>query len=246
MFCIHCGKQIVDNASFCAFCGKPTPSKSSNNMNLKQPQEWEYTFYARHWKSGKGGRWNLLLGTTEYSVRLDNWGRHENLVMSEIQEFLDKGWEFVTKPGPNSYTFVRHQDYASGVTFNWLELSTFVVNFRRPIQERTKKEKQLLGLWQETTDPNKGIWKKLGNAIFDRKLEVKRWEYEFKKDRTFRRTDHKNQERDGGCFYEHDGELHMSYKFSPRLDSIVAVHNNKLIMKRKNKDLYDQEYERRL
>jgi len=229
MFCVHCGKSNVENASFCAFCGKSIVQSLAIPVN--RVDEWEYTFYRRNWKMGKGGRWNLTFGKTEYDVRLDNWGSDQDHVMRELQAFLDKGWQFVSSPGPNSYRFFYHEDYAGGVKFTWLEVSSFVVDLRRPARSRTEKEKQVLGVWQEVNDPNNGFWKTVGNVIFSQKLAVDRWCYEFIEDRTFRRTDRDGEERDGGIFFENDkGEIQILYKFSPESDGFVRLTDNRLFI----------------
>jgi hypothetical protein len=179
---------------------------------------------------GKGGRWNLLLGLTEYHVRLDNWGKHQDYVMRQLQEYLDEGWQFISPPGPNSYRYIHHEGYAGGVTYTWLELSSFVVDLRRPARPRTEKERQVLGVWQEAKDPNRGLGK-LINLISVQRLTSDRWRYEFRKDRTFRRTDGNGKRRDGGIFLENDeGEIKIFYKYSPRLDGVVTVEDNRLIM----------------
>ena len=151
--------------------------------------------------------------------------------MPQIQAYLDKGWQFVNPPGPNSYRFIHNEDYAGGVKFTWLEVRSFIVEFRRPARPRTEKEKQLLGIWQEVNNPNNGFWKTLGNVVFSQRLTVDRWHYEFFKDRVFRRTDRDGKKRDAGTFFENDeGEVELFYKFSPELDGLVSVTGNKLIM----------------
>ncbi|MBR0092333.1 MAG: tetratricopeptide repeat protein, partial [Lachnospiraceae bacterium] len=40
MFCIHCGKEILNGTTFCAFCGKPqqsTPNPQINPVSQAQP-----------------------------------------------------------------------------------------------------------------------------------------------------------------------------------------------------------------
>lgn len=241
MFCVHCGKNNVENASFCAFCGKPIAQ--SITASASSVDEWEYSFYRRNWELGQGGRWNLTFGKTEYGVRLDNWGSDQDYVMRELQVFLDRGWQFVSTPGPNSYRFRRHEDYAGSVKFTWLEVSSFVVDLRRPARPRTEGEKQVLGIWQEVYDPNGGFWNTLGNVAFLHKSTVDRWRYEFSKDRTFRRTDRRGEECDGGIFRENDkGEIQMFYKYSPHLDGSAKVTGDRLIVP--ELDGLDREFER--
>ena len=239
MFCVHCGKKNVEGASFCAFCGKAIGEMKT--QTTENSSDWEYTFFRRYWKSGDGGRWNLTFGKTEYSVRMDNWGQDQDGYLPKIQKIIDKGWKPLSPPGPNSYHFRRNTDYAGSVKFTWLEIYSFVVEFRRPATQRTEKEKHLLGVWQETYDPNKGFWNTLGNVVFEQKTTVDKWKYEFNKDRTFHQTNRDGEKRGGGIFYENDkGEIQMFYKYSADDDVIVNVVGEKLIMQ------YDrpQEYEK--
>lgn len=245
MFCAHCGKSNVENASFCAYCGKAI--RQSYAEPITEPvrpknTEWEYNFYGQNWDLGEGGHWNLTFGRTEYDVRLDNWGANQDSLMPKIQLYLDDGWQLINPPGPNSYRFKRHKD-TDGL--NWLELDSFIVEFRRPARPRTEKEKELLGVWQEVGDPNKGFFKQLGNVILSQRLTIHRWRYEFFENRTFGRTDYEGRERDGGIFFENKkGGIEMLYKFSPDLDSIVNVIGNKLYTKPMHPDIRPDIYER--
>ncbi len=229
MYCVHCGKPNVENASFCAFCGKaigqpPEPASPKN-------EEWEYTFFSQVYESGKGGRWNLTFGVTEYSVRLDNWGSDQNRIMPKLQEKLDKGWQYVNPPGPNSYKFIENTDYAGSIKYKWLSVSSFVVDFRRPARPLKEQEAQMLGTWQEIYDPNHGFWNTLGNAVFSQKLSVNKYKYEFRKDHTFHRYNRDGEEMDGGIFYESEqGLINLFYKYSPDENKSVTLTGNKLIL----------------
>lgn len=229
MFCVHCGKKNVGNASFCAFCGKPVAHSIATPANTVN--EWEYTFYRRYWKRGKGGRWNLTFGKTEYDVRLDNWGSDQDYVMRQLQAYLDKGWQFVSPPGPNSYRFSYNEDYVGRVKYTWLEVSSFVVDLRRPARPRTEKEKQVLGVWQEINDPNEGFLKSLFNVVFYQKSTIDRICFEFSKDRLFRRTARDGKESGRGIFYENEeGEIELLYKYRPDLDGLVRVIDDRLFI----------------
>ena len=240
MFCTWCGKLNVDHATFCAFCGKavvPPPVTPA-----PETTHWDYNFVSRVWDSGEGRRWNLVLGVTEYSVRQDNWGSDQNWIMPEIQEYLDKGWQYVNPPGPNSYKFMENTDYSGSIKFKWLSVSSFVVDFRRPARPLKEKEQQLVGVWEKCGDPNKGFWNTLGNVIFDQKLTVSRYRYEFHKDHTFQRFEAGGEETNGGVFFEgEDGEIWLFYKYVPEENAPVRLNGNQLVLKGKR---YQIEFER--
>ncbi len=239
MFCVHCGKSNVENARFCAHCGKAI------NQPLEVPSpkstEWEYYFYSTYWESGKGGRWSLTFGVTEASVRLDNWWQDQNWIMPQIQKIIDEGWEYVTPPGPNSYNFETHTDSAGGIKFKWLSVRSFIADFRRPARPLKEKEKNLIGTWQETEDPNKGFWKKLLNIVFAQKLTVNKETIDFHKDHTFTLKTSLGISKEG-VFYEYpSGEIELLYKHYPDQNSTVTIENGKLY-----RNLYSNpdEYER--
>lgn len=228
MYCIHCGKQIPDEASFCAYCGKAT-SSVSNEPSHDKDVEWDYNFYSQTWSYGKGGRWNLTFGVTEYSVRLDNWGQDQNRIMPELQEYLDAGWQYVNPPGPNSYTFIRHTDTASGISITWLSVSSFLVEFRRPARPLKDKEKLVIGVWRKLHKPNAGFWDTLGNMAFSHKTDVSRQRYEFRKDHTVRLVNREEQPFDLGVFFElTDGRLHLYHKYVPEDNTTLSVNGNRL------------------
>ena len=228
MYCIHCGKLNVDQASFCAYCGKATssiPDESSRDREV----EGDYNFYSQVWSYGKGGRWNLTFGVTEYSVRLDNWGSDQNRIMPELQEYLDAGWQYINPPGPNSYRFISHTDDAGGIRFTWLSVSSFIVDFRRPARPLKDKEKLLIGVWQELYNPNAGFLNKLGNLAFSHKTDVSRERYKFRKDHTVRPVTRDGEVIDLGVFFElTDGQLHLYYKHTPERNTTISMNGNRL------------------
>lgn len=149
--------------------------------------------------------------------------------MPELQKHIDAGWQYVNPPGPNSYAFTKHTDYAGGIEFTWLSVSSFIVDFRRPARPLKEKEKQLIGCWQENFDPNSGFWNTLGNVVFSQKLNVKRLRYEFKKDHTVRYTDRDGQVSNVAVFFEEeDGELHIYHKYSPGDNTTISVDGDQL------------------
>lgn len=236
MFCIHCGKNIADNASFCAYCGKPIQGE-------KQPQknDWEYVFYRKWWKPGKGGRYNLINGKSEYSVRLELWGTDEGQVIKELQEFYDIGWQPLTPPGPSCYRFSENTAYSGDYNYKWLEIRLFIVELRRPAQERTAMEKEVIGVWQETDDPNQGFWNKFGNVLLSQRLEVERAKMEFHKDKTFTVTNRDGTKGSGGIFGEADGKIAILYKYTPELDTIATIEGDKLSYKSQHGNLIELE-----
>lgn len=247
MFCIHCGKSLVENAQFCAHCGEKVSNAPQPPRAPAPPVEqgWEYTFYRSTWKQGKGGRFNLTFGKTEYDARLDNWGDDESWIMPRIQTFLDKGWEPIGKIGPGNYHFRHHKDLND---IPWVEVYAFVVEFRRPARPLTKPEEQLHGTWQETFDPNKGFFRKLGNVVFDQSLTVQRERITFHKNRKFQTFDRDGKPgRDGVFFFQEDeGRIELFFKFNSDLDAVASVIGNRLVLKRDKKSGYvtREEYER--
>lgn len=240
MYCIQCGKQNVDNAKFCAFCGTSTVPAESQKTN-----EWEYDFYSRYWELNEGGRWNLNYGFTEHDARLDNWSSDQDSVMPNLQEYLDDGWVYVSPPGPNSYRFNYHTGYHenSGGKYTWLSVSSFVVDFRRPARPLKSNEKKLLGSWQETVDPNNGLWNKVGNVVFSQRLSVEKATLEFRKDHTFSFQD-RTKRGNGlqhGVFYENEnGLIDINYKYIPDFDTTIKVGSEKIILNYNRPEEYER------
>lgn len=246
MFCIHCGKSNVENASFCAYCGgkiSQTGSEDVAEPARSKTIEWDYDFYDIQWETRNGGRWNLTFGRTEYDVRQDIWAKDQDSIMPDLQEYIENGWKYVNKPGPNSYRFEHHKEYiGNGVEITWLSVSSFIVDFRRPAKPLKEKEKQIVGKWQEVNNPNDGVLKTFGNLVFSHKLSVNKYVYEFYKDHTFKRIDREEKEISGGVFYENEkSEIEIFYKYSPYLNSVVSLSGNKLTF---SKDHRHREFER--
>ena len=242
MFCIHCGKKNMESAVFCAFCGKEISQIKAILDVDNSTVEWDYNFFRRGWKNG--GRWNLTFGVTEHNVRMDNWGQDQSTLLPKIQKYLDNGWQPISPPGPGSYYFDRNTDYAGEIKYTYLSVSHFIVEFRRPAKSRTEKEKQLLGIWQEIHDPNQGFWSRLGNAVFDHRLNVGRQRYEFRKDRTFREIDRLDKKVDSGIFYEDPttGEIRTFQKTFSGRNANITVNNG--ILTRKSSSLGSKKFER--
>ncbi|MEZ4641770.1 MAG: zinc ribbon domain-containing protein [Chloroflexota bacterium] len=245
MFCIHCGNPLVENAQFCAHCGKAvgTAPQPPQPPEERPSQEWEYTFYRSSWKSGKGGRFNLVFGKTEYDARLMHWGSDESWLMPSLQKFLDNGWEPVGKIGPGNYHF-RHNEDHYGI--HWLEVHTFLVEFRRPARPLTDLEKEVLGVWQETHDPNKGFLRKFGNVVFDQKVNIDRARIEFYKDKRFQSYNRDGKASRAGIFFtDKNGKIGVQYKYSPIYDGIVIVVGDRLVIQRHDtRNVKNGEYER--
>lgn len=182
MYCSHCGEAVVGTGRFCSHCGKPLVAQPA--VTSLAPSQWEYTYYRVSWDSGKGGRYPLTFGKTEYSVRLDNWGRDQHWILPEIQSYIDKGWEPIHEIGPGSYHFVRSKDYTGGITYYCLEVVQFLVKFRRPATPLTDLQKELLGKWEEVEDPNKGFGNNLMNKLNSRS-SAQRAFFTFFRDKTF-------------------------------------------------------------
>ena len=220
MFCINCGESIIEGAKFCAKCGKPTTQTKQPSSQLQQPAliDWEYTYYRRSWE--KGGRYNLLLGTTEYSVRLELWGEHQSEFLHDIQEYLDKGWQPISPPGPGSYNFLRHEAYISGIKYNWLQIRSFILELRRPATiPLLDKEKLLLGVWEEPSDPSTGFGGTMAKILLFTKLKKRR--VEFFKDHTFYETNQREEKQLGGVYYStKTGEITLDF-----VQKIIGIYS---------------------
>lgn len=225
MYCIHCGKSNIENASYCAFCGKLIDT--TNVQPSQTPTEWEFTFFQKCWGGWDRASWELGSGTTEYSIRLDLWGQHQSKFMPEIQKYIDSGWQPVSPPGPGSYEFGR--DESEGIS-----LKAFLVEFRRPARPRTDKEKHLVGVWQEIGDL----------SIFSRLLSLKKSGFEFFNDRRFHYFDRSGKKQLEGIYFENSqAKIEMLCKFDPDFDGVINIVNNKLAVKYKHQK-QAQQYER--
>jgi hypothetical protein len=225
MYCIHCGKSNLGNASYCAFCGKLIGS--SNAQPIQTPTEWEFAFFQKCWGKWDGDSWKLRSGITEYSIRLDLWGRHQSKFMPEIQKYIDSGWQPVSPPGPGSYEFKRADSEE-------ISLKAFLVEFRRSAGPRTDKEKYLVGVWQEVGDL----------SVFSRLLSLKKSGFEFFKDRRFHYFDRSGEKHLEGIYFENSqAKIEMLYKFDPDLDGVINIVNDKLAVRYKH-EKQAQQYER--
>ena len=219
------GKIKFINSS--AFYGKSTKTSSTNLASIPK---WDYSLYRLWWAHGTGGIYPLTHGETESSIRLDLWKEDQSKVLKEIQAFDDE-WKPINLPGPNSYYFEEHKNRDSnGKEYKWLEVRSFIIEFRRPRKQRTEREKAMIGKWQETYDPNDSIWKKFRHIVLLQRSSLKKMEMEFFNDRTFTITNRQGEQADRNIFAERNGEIVIRYKYLEEPDAIVRIEDDRLFI----------------
>ncbi len=128
MFCPSCGKNVPESSSFCLHCGSSiTNPKAASDKQI----EWEYCDYIVEYKSGEGGKYPLTIGENENTIRLAVWNSDQLIRLSDIQKWLDKGWQSVSQIGPSGYSFRQGGGGFLGGT-PYLTVVEFRVKMRRP------------------------------------------------------------------------------------------------------------------
>lgn len=229
MYCPNCGHQIEETAKFCSNCGKPTAKSTqqtaSNAQSPTQQTEWEYRYYRLHWEWNKGGKF-YLFGKSEYDARLFHWGQDQSRIMRELQEWMDKGWQPVTPPGPGCYTFRKREDFHfNGVNDHWLEAETFLVELRRPATPLQDRTKLLLGTWEKEDEPKPGlIDRMLGKKLVKASIM-------FHKDYRFEARNQDGNYSFGGTYYvTHDDEFFLMNKHTLEWDFSAKIEGDRLLL----------------
>jgi hypothetical protein len=97
LYCPSCRNQILEHSAFCLHCGKPiNPSASTPSVT-----EWEYeTFIYRFPPHHMRARSGISLDTRT-EARRKFWKNSKDKIWTELQQWLDSGWEPVEKVGPS-------------------------------------------------------------------------------------------------------------------------------------------------
>ena len=131
MYCPSCGKSIPDGSKFCLHCGS---SLSTPTANTNAPIEWEYHDYVRTWKPGEGGKYYIVDYGNENAIRLNVWNQLQSVILPDIQQLEDKGWQPVTQIGPAAFSFRYHQGSFLAPAV-YLEMAEFRVKLRKSKQD---------------------------------------------------------------------------------------------------------------
>ena len=124
MYCPSCGKSVPENSKFCLHCGS---SINAPTANTNIPEEWEYCDYLRTWKPGTGGKYKLITGENENTIRRQAWNDLQSIILPEIQQAMDKGWQPISEVGSAAFSFFYHTSLMS----DYLEITEFRVKMRR-------------------------------------------------------------------------------------------------------------------
>lgn len=109
MHCPSCGKEIPTDSMFCLHCG------SAVSASVTVPSiEWEYWDFIYTWPPDD--RPSVELSPSELRPLIlsklpeEFWRERQVVIMTELQKWLDQGWESVTGVGP---TTIRLREYHS-------------------------------------------------------------------------------------------------------------------------------------
>ena len=106
MYCPSCGKQTPDNSTYCLNCGTRISSP-----NIRTVTEWEYKdFIYKGWQPGD--TWVSISGSNSYTIpgaRLYFWQGSQQTILSELQKWLDQGWEPVGEIGPGGIALHQYR-----------------------------------------------------------------------------------------------------------------------------------------
>jgi len=110
MYCRSCGKETPANSQFCSHCGTLVTVHKSATAALHRPVQWEYKDYIYNWP--RGHIWANVgqKGYTLPATRLEFWSDSQRQIRSELQKWLDDGWEPVGEVGP---TGIQVREYSS-------------------------------------------------------------------------------------------------------------------------------------
>ena len=142
MYCFSCGKQIADESQFCMHCGKSliVPDGIIAPTTQPTPKEWEYKDFEYKWSPGD-------IYTVQYELptaREHFWQEYQRQIKSELQKWLDEGWEPVGEVGPASIEIREYRGIKLN-PFGWLiagflallTVGLALILFLQPVAEPT-------------------------------------------------------------------------------------------------------------
>ena len=136
MFCPSCGKAIPENSTFCLHCGARIAAPST--PAVQQVVEWECEDFCYCWEHKK---WFVEASTnwTEVTARNEIWANYQREITTELQKWLDDGWQPVGEIGPAAIETNRYSEWLT----EFIEPIVFRVTMRRPAIPGTVKQKKI-------------------------------------------------------------------------------------------------------
>lgn len=102
MICNSCNKTIPDNSTFCQHCG----NRISKPSSTKRSTEWEYKDFIYEF-----GEKNWRQNYTDSEARQAFWEYHQSWILSQLQEWRDKGWQPISEVGPAGISLRKKKVY---------------------------------------------------------------------------------------------------------------------------------------
>jgi hypothetical protein len=127
MYCPSCGKQTPENSTFCLHCGTRIASPRVVPTPARQiPIEWEYQDFVYRWSPGQIWVNVGRQGYTMPAARAWFWQEYQRQIMSDLQKWLDEGWEPISEVGPSSIEVRTFQSIKTSA-FGWLVVITLSI-----------------------------------------------------------------------------------------------------------------------
>lgn len=134
MFCPSCGKAIPENSTFCLHCG--TRILAPTGTAPVQVVEWESDEFCYWWDHKK---WYVAVSNswTEVTARNEIWANYQREITTELQKWLDDGWQPLGEIGPAAIETKRFDEWFT----TYIEPTVFRVKMRRPAIPGREKQK---------------------------------------------------------------------------------------------------------
>lgn len=166
MFCMHCGKQISDDAVFCQYCGK---NLRASKIETGTPTGWEYLTFILHLRRGEAG-WVAQEAYPAPLAQQYFWNDSAPLINEIRTMMIDNGWQPVGEHGPacielESYksaegksavaeAFSAIASYGTSLLFakNWkFTVKSITLRWRRPKMKEGRSEEEFHMWFNEKT-----------------------------------------------------------------------------------------------
>jgi hypothetical protein len=111
--------NISNGSQFCNYCSRPIVTPHAAPAIQYLGVQWEYADYEFHWSHGQIAINVGRSGWTVPAARLEIWQEYQRGILSELQNWLNAGWEPVGEVGPSSIE-VRTYKAIHTSFFGWI------------------------------------------------------------------------------------------------------------------------------
>jgi hypothetical protein len=129
MYCPSCGKQVTENSKFCSYCGTRIAAPAAPVAAPPAPTEWISRDFVYEFPPPGQGPW-AKLGSGAYSqagAKLEFWQNSQREITTELQEWVDEGWQPVGEVGPSCIEIKTSYSHRDKSAVYWLMFLFFSI-----------------------------------------------------------------------------------------------------------------------